>query len=158
MRMFGFRSSLIAVTLIAASTLIVASRGDAFVASEEHQFQADINEAIARARDFQRTMDRLKQEDIERERLGYLEKERKKREEETRERARKAYIAERDSRPDPQIERERLEREYQRWLEREERKREEARVRYIRARDRMREVLRREAYINEMVEYGLDSP
>ena len=75
-----------------------------------------------------------------------------------RERARAAYVAERDRRPDPEIERERLERAYQRLLEQEERKREEARIRYIQARDRMREVLRREAYINEMVEYGLDSP
>lgn len=158
MRTFGFRSTILTALMIAASTLIVGPRGNAFVTSEEEQFKADIREAISRARDFQRTMDRLKQEEIERERLGYLEKERKKREEEMRERARAAYVAERDRRPDPEIERERLERAYQRLLEQEERKREEARIRYIQARDRMREVLRREAYINEMVEYGLDSP
>lgn len=158
MRTIRFGSTFLRIVIACVSTLVVGSLGQAFMISDEHQFQAEINEAISRARDFQRTMDRLKQEELERERFGYLEKEKRKREEEERERARQAYVTERNLRPDPRIEQERLERQYQKQLEREERKMEEARKRYIQARDRMREILRREAYINEMVEYGLDSP
>ncbi len=158
MKEISSRLSFIRAMVVFATVLAVGPLGRAFIVSEEQQFEADIAEAIARARDFQRTMNRFKKEQREREQAGYRYKEIRKREEERRERARRAFVVERDRRPDPRIAIERLEREYLKQLEKEERAREEARKRYIRARDKMREVLRRQAYINEMAEYGLDDP
>lgn len=138
--------------------LFPATRTLAFIVSEEQQFEADMTEAIVRAKDFQRTMDTKAREIKEREIHASKHKEERKRIEEEREKDRQAFIRWRNSLPDPHLEMERLEREHQKKLDNETREMERARVRYVNERDRVREVMKREAYINEMVEYGLESP
>ena len=145
-----------AVSACAFATLIArVPTAEAFIVSEEKQFQADIDEAKSRARDFQRTMDRLAEEEKRRESFGYEQTEINEREAADYEKQRRDFVNARDREPDQGVIQESLEREYLRAQETEEREMDQARRKYIVERDRVREVLRRDAYINEMVEYGL---
>ncbi len=126
-----------------------------FMASEEQQFRAEVEEARARARDFERTLERMAREAREREsaaREMTVIRERAEREDA---RAREEFIVERNQRPDPNAGRDRLEREWEREREREAKKMEADRQAYVRAREKVRQVIEREAHIDEKKEYGL---
>jgi len=127
----------------------------AFMESEDQQFQADINEAKARAHDFGRTLERIEREDKEREAARPEVTRARERVAAEREEVRREFVIARDKRPDEELIREKLEKADLKEKEKEARVMEANRKEYVAKRDRVRRVIGKEAYIDEAREYGL---
>jgi hypothetical protein len=127
----------------------------AFMVSEDQQFQADIDEAKARSKDFKRTMERIDSDEKEIEAAGKGQGELRVREATEQERLRRDYVRERNNLPSAELALERLEREDDKLKERDVKAMEANRREYVQKRDRVRHVLERDAYIDEKLEYGL---
>lgn len=147
---------LFASYIIVFVTLLVASQmSHAFVGSEEEMMQAEINEALARARDFEKHKRREAQADERRLKAASEIKEKRARERERQEQAREAYLAKRPEREAAAREKERLEKAYELKLEKQAKQRELARQEYVKKRNRMQSIIEKEAYIDPAEEYGL---
>lgn len=133
------------------------STAHAYSASQESQWEADVKEAKARAKDFQKHMERLRQADLERESAAHEIKKEREKDEARLEKNRRDYIVWRKGQPSPEKEEMRLESEHLKMLTAEARKHEELRESYIVGRNRVRSVLQKEAFIDEAVEYDVHS-
>ena len=141
---------------LTAALTLVTSEAKAFLVSEEQQFKLDIDEAKSRARDFRGYLERLAKEARERQ-IGadVIKREREKAEREEA-KAREEYTRIRNSKPvDDETARLRLEKQWEKEQADLEKRMEEARKAYVRNRERVRQVLERDAYIDEAAEYGL---
>lgn len=136
-------------------SLLSAPKAFAFIASEDQQFQVDIDEAKSRAHDFKRTLKRNADDDAALEAAGATAGEGRVREAKVKEREREAFVRERDARPSEEFAREQLEQEDDREKQREREQMDLNRRQYVHKRDRVRRVMERDAYIDENLEYGL---
>jgi septal ring factor EnvC (AmiA/AmiB activator) len=144
--------------IILATTLVFSGVcAWAFSASQESQWQSDIKEAKARAKDFQKHIERLRRADVERESASQEIKLERAKDEQRLEKSRREYIVWRNKRPSPEKEEMRLEQEHLKMLEAEARKEEALREAYVVSRDRVRGVLEKEAFIDEALEYNVHS-
>ena len=145
-----------AITIILfAATVLAAVPTWAFITSDEEIWRADIDEGKRRAQDFKEHIRRERQAEAEREQsAGEFSGERFARQQQY-EKLRSEYISERDARPDEGLERERLEKQYEAERATREREMEIQRRAYVVNRALVREVLAREAYIDEMLENEL---
>ena len=148
---FAHFLAFVIVVLIALSCRPVK----AFMASEDQQFQADIDEAKKRANDFKRTMERIANDEKEIEAAGKSQGAIRDAEAADAERVRRDYVRERNNQPSTELALERLEREDDKLKERDAKEMEANRREYVQKRDRVRHVLERDAYIDEKLEYGL---
>lgn len=146
-------SMILIASVIAALTS--ASTARAFMESEDQQFQAEIDEARARANDFERTLEKNVREDKEREAAGSEVTREREREAAAQEAVRREFVIERDNRPDEDLMRDRLEKEDLKEKEKEALEMDAIRKDYVAKRDRVRRVIERQAYIDEAREYGL---
>ena len=134
-----------------------ASNAFAYASSQESQWEADIKEAKARAKDFEKHQARLRRATEERESAAHEIKRERERDEARLEKARADYSIWKKNQPSPEKEEMRLEREHLKMLAAEAREQDRQRESFIVSRDRVRRVLRKEAYINEAVEYDVRS-
>lgn len=141
--------------VIAAVLLLMADPASCFITSEDQQFQADIAEAKARAKDFQKTMDRIDRDQRLLESYGPEKSRQRVKDAEEEEQARRDFVRIRNNRPSELLERDRLERDDE-WQKKQfEAQMDVYRRDYVRKRDRVRTVLERDAYIDSAREYGL---
>lgn len=146
-------ANLILIVLAQAVVIFHGQAARAYAATQEEQWQADLNEARARARDFEKHLARLRSASRERESAAQEIKVERRRDDERIERARREFIKDRDSRPSTEIVELRLEREHLKQLAAEARAAEKVRARYASDRDRMENMMHKEAYINPAREY-----
>lgn len=137
------------------ASLLFVLPAQAFIGNEDEQFQADINEAKARAHDFVKTIERIESAERDIEAAGAEIADVREREALEQERVRRQFVIERDQRPNEEAMREQLEREDFLNKEKEASEMEKNRREYVTKRDRVRKVITRDAYIDESREYGL---
>ena len=137
------------------SLLLGVPTARAFITSEEQIWESDIFEAKRRARDFLDHLRREQELELERESTAHERTLERIADQKAYEKLRTDYLVERDSYPDESIERDRLEREYEESVVAQEREVDGHRRKYIVNRARVRDVLARDAYIDEMLENGL---
>ncbi len=127
----------------------------AFGGSEEERWKWEVKEAKARANDFRQHLGRTTAADRDREEAATEAKKARVRGEVEDERALAAFIKERDAKPDPGKLEDKREKEFERIQALDAREMESSRQGYVRVRNRVREVLKRDAHIDEALEYGL---
>lgn len=146
------------LTAFACATVFATSQARAqFARTEDQLMQADIDEAVRRARDFENHLERVRRRKVQQEQIG-PEEVKKAREifEKKREEARQAYVRERAARPvTPEAHVARLEREFELRREREASQMEEYRQKYLRKKARVRETIQREGFIDERLEFDM---
>lgn len=123
--------------------------------SEDEIFQADINEARARAKDFNSQKLREANEDLQRQ-LGTKEVKRDRAQfEAQQEKERESYVQDRNERPNVWREQARLERQFDEEKIVEDKQMDKNRRDYKKKRERVRRLIHSEARIDENQEYGL---
>lgn len=140
---------------ILASTCVFGTQALGFVGTEDEQFRVDLEEAAARAKDFDRTLKRIEAQANENEKYGYEHKAEREREDARKESIRLEFIQQKSRQPREDLERERLEQEYEKEKAREEAQAERDRLEYVAKRERVRRIMERDAFIDEAREYGL---
>jgi hypothetical protein len=152
LRRAAFAGALGSVAIMILWTGVPAA---AFMASDEQQFAADISEAKARAHDFQKTLDRISEQEKERESSAYLMHEERLRDDDATDSSRREFVRERNNRPSEDEERERLEIADDKLKEKDAEVMEAYRRQYIEKRNQVRAIIDRDAFIDETKEYGL---
>lgn len=144
-----------AIHILIVLTLMASGHpaAHAYATSQEEQWHADLVEARARARDFEKHLARQRNADRERESAADEIKIVRRRDSERDERARREFIKERNARPSNELVELRLEREHLKKLEAEARAAEKIRKSFVASRDRMDQLMHKEAYINPAREY-----
>jgi hypothetical protein len=148
------RVALLALGVV-ISMLGFGGSAKAFMGTEDEQFQADINEAKARAHDFEKHLERSERLDREREEAASELAGQREREQKEIEETRRSFVLLRDKRANEEAIREELEREDNLKKEKEAQEMDQNRRDYVAKRDRVRKVIGRDAHIDESREYGL---
>jgi hypothetical protein len=149
------KSSFSRLIFFTCFAVLIGIKAFAFSRSEDELMRAEVQEAKARARDFQAQQERAAKADREREvAAGEIKAERNKFEE-MQEQARIRFVEIRNSKPDPQLEEERLEKQFEAQKALEDEKTEQNRASYLRKRAAVQKTIETEAYIDPNAEYGL---
>lgn len=149
---------LFSIFTLVASFVTHSLLSQAFTRSEDELMAAEIAVARARANDFKATRERMKREEIEREKFAQEAKIAREEVEWAQEDARRRFIEERNSRPDVEAETARLEQLDLEQKQKEEARMEQARREYIAKRQKVKRIIEEEAYIDEALEYDVTQP
>ena len=163
---FSLYAFAIGLILSGSTPLALASKSSSESASaessagdrhQEKQWDADIFEAKARARDFEKHLARENDQARVRELAAEEIKREREKDEREQERAREAFIRYRDSHPSTEAAQIALEKAHEKELEREQEAYDRLQAEFVRGRNRFERTLAREANIDEAREYNVYS-
>jgi hypothetical protein len=142
-------------SLLSGLILLGGMRAHAFAESDEGQWAVDVTEAKSRAQDFKRYQKDAARQEIERQSEAHVVSEQRIKDEEEDRKIRDEYAKVQPSIDAEEAEQEKAQQAFDVQKEKEEKQYDEERKHYVAKRDQVREVLKKEAYINEDEEYGL---
>ena len=149
------RVSILVMGLILSSFVLRASPAVAFVGSDDDQWATDVREAKSRAADFQRYERDAARAEIERQSEAHLVSEARVKAEAEDEKIQEEFAKKQPDIDAVEAEQEKDQIAFDQQKAKEEQEMENERKNYVAKRDHYREVLEKEAYIDEAEEYGL---